>query len=88
MDDGSPDRSGYLFYTDNFTQAEVQLLVSVLKDNFDLNCSIQTRNGKINKSYMIYVKADSTAKFKSLVEPYIIPHFHYKLVLRGSAKSS
>jgi hypothetical protein len=33
---------------------------------------------------MIYIKGDSWYKFKSLIEPYVIPHFSYKLILRGS----
>jgi uncharacterized protein YcgL (UPF0745 family) len=50
-----------------------------------LNCSIHTRTVK-KKAYMIYIKADSWAKFKILVESYFIPHFLYKLTLRGSRK--
>ena len=88
MDDGSADRSGFVFHTNSFTLAEVQLLVKALKDKFDLNCSIHTRNDKLNKPYMIYIKANSWVRFKNLVDPYVIPHFKYKLVLRGSRKNS
>jgi hypothetical protein len=70
MDDGSPDRSGFYFYTNSFTQVEVQLLADALKTKFDLNCSLHTRNDK----------------FWNLIEPYVIPHFTYKLTLRGSWK--
>lgn len=83
MDDGGPDRSGFILYTNAFTKDEVELLIKVLKRNFDLNCSIHTRTDK-KKAYMIYIKADSWKKFKTLIEPYIIPHFSYKLILRGS----
>ena len=86
MDDGTPDRSGFVYNTNSFTKEEVLLLINVLKNKFDLNCSIHTRNDKINKPYLIYIKADSWNKFKSLIEPYVIPHFAYKLVLRGSPK--
>lgn len=86
MDDGQADRSGFIFYTNSFTLAEVQLLVKVLKNKFDLNCSIHTRKDKVIKPYFIYIKADSWVKFKNLIEPHIIPHFKYKLELRGSGK--
>ena len=61
MDDGSPDRSGFYFYTNSFTQVEVQLLADALKTKFDLNCSLHTRNDKVNKPYILYIKADSIA---------------------------
>lgn len=82
MDDGGADRSGYIFHTNNFTHTEVELLISVLKANFDLDCTKHKAKG--NKP-LIYVTSGSASKFKSLVEPYVIPHFAYKLVLRGSA---
>ncbi len=84
MDDGSADRSGFIFHTNSFTLIEVELLVKVLKNKFDLNCSIQTRNDKEIKPYFIYVKGDSLNKLINLIEPYVIPHFSYKLKLRGS----
>ena len=84
MDDGGADRSGFILYTNSFTKDEVNLLINVLKSKFDLNCSIHTRNDKIIKPHMIYIKGDSWYKFKSLIEPYVIPHFSYKLILRGS----
>jgi RNA binding exosome subunit len=58
MDDGTPDRSGFMLYTNAFTEEEVNLLIDVLKQKFDLNCSIHTRTVK-KKAYMIYIKADS-----------------------------
>jgi len=85
MDDGGADRSGFILYTNAFTEDEVKLLTKALKTNFDLNCEIHTRFVK-KQAFTIYIKADSWVKFKTLVEPYIIPHFSYKLVLRGSRK--
>lgn len=84
MDDGGGDRSGFMLYTNCFMENEVKLLISVLKSNFDLNCSIHTRVDNNRRAYMIYIKADSWNKFKLLIEPYVIPHFSYKLILRGS----
>jgi hypothetical protein len=84
MDDGSPDRSGFVFHTNSFTLAEVEILVKTLKNKFNLNCSIHSRNDRVIKPHLIYVKRDSFTKLVSLVEPYVIPHFKYKLKLRGS----
>jgi len=82
MDDGNPDRSGFIFNTHSFSLEEVELLVKALKFKFDLNCSIHTRTNNSHKSHLIYVKAESWEHFKSLIEPYVIPHFSYKLRLR------
>lgn len=84
MDDGGVDRSGFIFYTNSFRFTEVELLVKVLKNKFDLNCSIHTRKNMVKTPYLIYVKGDSWIKFVNLIEPYVIPHFKYKLKLRGS----
>jgi hypothetical protein len=86
MDDGTVDRSGFVLHTNSFTLEEVQLLAKALKNKFDLNCSIHNRNGKVVRSHLLYIRADSWEKFKSLVEPHVIPHFTYKLTLRGSQK--
>jgi LAGLIDADG DNA endonuclease family protein len=75
MDDGTADRSGFVLHTNSFTKQEVDLLVSVLKNKFELNCSVHTRNDAVKKPYLIYIKADSWNKFKSLIEPHVIPHF-------------
>lgn len=84
MDDGGADRSGFVLHTNSFTKGDVELLVRTLKNKFNLDCSIHTRKDKVNKPYMIYIKANSWERFKSQIEPYVIPHFAYKLTLRGS----
>jgi hypothetical protein len=58
MDDGSPERSGFMLYTNAFTKAEVDLFINVLKEKFDLDCSIHTRTNK-KMAYMIYIKSNS-----------------------------
>ena len=87
MDDGTADRSGFCLHTNSFTMEEVQLLADALKNKFDIDCSMHTRSDKANKAYILYIKANSWVKFKSLIEPYVLPHFAYKLVLRGSRKT-
>jgi hypothetical protein len=33
---------------------------------------------------VLYIKAESWDKFHRLIKPYVIPHFNYKLILRGT----
>ena len=75
MVEGSADRSGFVFHTDSFNKDEVELLVSVLKkkNKWFLNCSIHTWDDRIKRAYLIYIKKYSFNKFKTLLEPYIIP---------------
>jgi len=84
MDDGNPDRSGFIFNTYSFTLAEVELLIKALENKFGLVCSVQSRIANGRKIHLIYIKSESWKLFKSLVEPYVITHFAYKLQLRGS----
>ena len=39
MDDGSKSRNNFYLNTDSYSLSEVQLLIKVLKENFNLNCS-------------------------------------------------
>jgi len=58
-----------------FTMEENQFLCKLLKDKFNLNCTIY-----INKNTpFIYILANSREDFLNLVRPYIIPHFNYKI---------
>jgi hypothetical protein len=84
-DDGGADRSGYILHTNCFTLSDVNLLVSILKQKFSLDCSVHTRHDRAKKPYMIYIKSCSAAKFAFLVKPYMVPSMMYKLDLRGSA---
>jgi hypothetical protein len=59
-----------------------------LNNKIYLICLIHTRKDTVIKPYLIYVKGDSWIKFVNLIEPYVIPHFKYKLKLRGSYKNS
>lgn len=76
MDDGYKGSSGFTFCTDSYTLSEVQLLVKVLKENFDLNSTI---HNKSKDSYRIYIKADSMDKLRILVTPYFHESMMYKI---------
>jgi LAGLIDADG DNA endonuclease family/Cytochrome C oxidase subunit II, transmembrane domain len=80
MDDGVKHGPGFSLCTDSYTFSEVQLLIKVLKDNFDLNCSIHNR-GK--DQFRIYIKSDSINKFRSLVTPHFHKSMMYKLTDKG-----
>lgn len=75
MDDGSKTNSGFVLCTDSYLLNEVELLIKVLKDNFDLNCNIH----KVNGNYRIYINSDSMNKFRSLVTPYFHESMLYKV---------
>jgi hypothetical protein len=68
--------------TDSFTLAEVELLVTVLKDNFNLVAGVNRRI-KANKEVCWRIRFSSKSKnipnLISIVKPYFIPSMYYKL---------
>jgi len=91
MDDGSKVGPGFHLNTLSYTGlrpaaqliirsalSEVELLVKVLKENFDLNCSIN-KGGK--DQYRIYIRTNSMEKFRSLVTPHFHESMLYKLTV-------
>ncbi len=79
MDDGDWAKPGVRLSTNIFKLQEVQFLASLLKKNWDLDCTVQ----KISRAnqYSIYIKGKSVIKLTRLVLPYIVPSMHYKLGL-------
>lgn len=76
MDDGNKHRTHFYLNTDSFSLDDTILLIKVLKENFDLNCSFhKKRKGQ----YRIYILKDSIEKFKTLVTPYFHQSMLYKL---------
>jgi hypothetical protein len=67
--------------TDNFTLSEVELLISVLKDKFNL-FSTTKRRIKANKEVCWRIrfsgKSENISKLISLVQPHFIPSMLYK----------
>lgn len=78
-DDGGWVGYGVKLSTHSFSLNDVELLVSVLKMKFDLNCTIQPV--KSGTQHQIYIKADSVKTLISLVLPYLHPSMHHKLGL-------
>jgi len=71
MDDGEKHVSGFILNTSGFTLNDVKLLGGVLKDNWDLDTSIHSRN-------RLYINASSKNKFIELVKP----HFHSSMLYK------
>jgi hypothetical protein len=92
MDDGSKVGSGFFLNTQSFTKEECLLLIGVLKENFDLDCTLNINRPE---QYRIYIRTRSMNRFKLLVSPpggkrlvpshrapeaYFIPSMMYKLL--------
>ena len=69
MGDGG---KGFHLNTVAFSTSGIELLINALKINFDLNCSIHSRN-------RIYIPVKETYKFRVIVEPNFCEKFKYKL---------
>lgn len=81
MDDGTyhiDSKSGginYLFSTQGFTKAENDKLVTIMKENFNINAAVHKDVDK----WRLYINKESTDKLRNLISPYIHPDFIYKL---------
>lgn len=78
MDDGYKSNNNFVFCTDSYTKEEVELLISVLKAKFYLDCTLYSKD-KVKGTYRIYIRARSMDLFKSLVRPYFHDSMLYKL---------
>ena len=79
MDDGNKvNNNNFIFNTNSYTYKEVELLSTVLKEKFNLDCSIQ-RHNKNKEQFRIYIKSKSIVHFKNLVFPYFHESMLYKI---------
>ena len=79
MDDGNKvNNNNFIFNTNSYTFKEVELLSTVLKEKFNLDCSIQ-RHNKNKEQFRIYIKSKSIVHFKNLVSPYFHESMLYKI---------
>lgn len=81
MDDGNKKENGFYLNTDSYTLSEVELLIKVLKENFDLNCTYHEKGKNSNR---IYIKVDSMDKFRSFISPYFHESMMYKLMVSSN----
>ena len=78
MDDGSyksKECRGKLLCTHNFSASEVALLCQVLDHNFGLVATAR----KQKDGTEIYIIASSYGRFKTIISPFMVKSFHYKL---------
>ena len=77
MDDGSFTLEGNSIHlhTQGFDLSDNELLRDVLKEKFGIIVNIH----KDRNYYRLYITAHSVSLFVSLVKPYILPCFEYKL---------
>ena len=64
--------------TDCFTESENNMLISILKDKFDLNVT-KTKNK--DNEWRLYVGTENHEKIKKLIYPHLIPSMLYKFPL-------
>ena len=73
MDDGS---NNGVIATNSFNEYENDLLVSFLKEKFNINS--HKRINKLNQ-YIIQIEASSRHDFENLISPYFVETMKYKL---------
>jgi len=78
MDDGSRHGKGLHISVYYFSTEDVDKLIYVLQDKFNLRCSIHYNK---DKKPRIYIFKESMNNLKSLVLPYFINQMYYKLGL-------
>lgn len=77
MDDSYKSGKGLYICTESFSLSEMDFLIGILKNKFGLMCS----RHKVTNGYRIYIHSTSKDKLVSLVKPYFVEHFYYKLDL-------
>ncbi|RYE15037.1 MAG: hypothetical protein EOP34_04695 [Rickettsiales bacterium] len=75
-----PSQGAVYLCTDNFSKEEVEKLIEVLENNFNLFATIKIRrNGPKQVYYRIRISSKSLNKLTELVVRYFIPEMLYKL---------
>ena len=78
-DDGCWAKPGVRIATNCFTYSETELLVKILKNKFNLNCTIQLL--KTSNNYSIYIISSSISTLRKILLPYMHSSMKYKLGL-------
>lgn len=77
MDDGGWANPGVIISTNSFSLEEVQILSNILRNKFNLDCTVK-KIGMIDK-YSIYIKGSSVPTLRKWVLAHIHYSMHYKL---------
>lgn len=75
MDDGSKLKKGLHLNTYGFNSQDIDLLLNVLRNKFNLKCSTHIKNGR----YRIYIGYESMDLLRSLVSPHMHSSMMYKI---------
>lgn len=78
MGDGSiksRECNGRIINTHGFTEPEIRKLCQILRGKFALKTSIRRQKDGLQ----IYISAKSAGTLSSIIKPYLLPCFHYKL---------
>ncbi|YP_008475154.1 hypothetical protein, partial (mitochondrion) [Candida theae] len=76
MDDGGKVGNAIKLSTNNFTYDELLFLTSILKNKYNLTCSLQSTGAE--SQYSIYIWVESMPDLVKIVKPYIVPCMKYK----------
>ena len=82
MSDGSVKSKeclGRILNTQSFTRPDIERVLTVLRDKFNLNVSIRTQKDGLQ----IYISAKSAEVLNKLLKDKILPFFQYKLPIRS-----
>ena len=72
-DDGCSAKPGVRIATNCFSYSETELLVKILKNKFNLDCTIQLL--KTSNNYSIYIKSSSIPTLRKI----LLPHMHFSM---------
>lgn len=78
QDDGSKTGSGLKLCTNSFPKEDVDYLITILKDLYNLKCSAMS-SGEQKDQYVIYIWTESMEDFRTIVTPYFHSSMLYKL---------
>jgi hypothetical protein len=80
IDDGAADYAGLTFQTHCYQPQEIDRLAAILRREYGLHTGLRANRGHT----IIYVFADSLPRLLTIVSPYVLPEFQYKLTPRRS----
>ena len=78
MGDGSHHNHGLDLCTNSFTTPDVVRLMNVLMIKYELSCTLKYHS---SGGPMIYIKAESMGKLRTIVAPYMVKSMLYKIHL-------
>jgi hypothetical protein len=79
QDDGSKIENTVRIATNSFNYKDNLLLCKILKDKYNLDCSVIESGQGENKVYIIYIYKNSYPLFKEIITEYVLPSMCYKL---------